>query len=40
VSELEAFLNDIVPELSRQYRGKAQYPNSYARGQDFPLGVE
>ena len=40
VKELEAFLNDIVPELSRQYRGKAQYPNSYARGQDFPLGVK
>ncbi|MDQ3753635.1 MAG: caspase family protein, partial [Acidobacteriota bacterium] len=40
VKELEAYLNDIVPELSKRYRGKAQYPNSYARGQDFPLGVK
>ena len=40
VKELEAFLNDAVPELTKQYRGKAQYPNSYARGQDFPLGIK
>lgn len=39
VKELEAYLNDTVPELTKQYRGTAQYPNSYARGQDFPLGV-
>jgi uncharacterized caspase-like protein len=39
VKELEAYLNDKVPELTRKYRGSAQYPNSYARGQDFPLGV-
>jgi hypothetical protein len=39
VKELEAYLNDKVPELTKKYRGSAQYPNSYARGQDFPLGV-
>lgn len=39
VKELEAFLNDRVPELTKKYRGTAQYPNSYARGQDFPIGV-
>ena len=39
VKELEAYLNDKVPELTRKYRGTAQYPNSFARGQDFPLGV-
>lgn len=40
VKELEAFLNDLVPELTRQYRGTPQFPNSYSRGQDFPLGVK
>ncbi|HEY6950835.1 MAG TPA: caspase family protein, partial [Bacteroidota bacterium] len=39
VKELEAYLNDRVPELTKKYRGTAQYPNSFARGQDFPLGV-
>ena len=40
VKELEAFLNDTVPEITRQYRGTPQFPNSYSRGQDFPLGVK
>jgi uncharacterized caspase-like protein len=40
VKELEAFLNDVVPEITRQYRGTPQFPNSYSRGQDFPLGVK
>ena len=39
VKELEAYLNDRVPELTKQYRGAAQHPNSYSRGQDFPLTV-
>ncbi|MFH0992132.1 MAG: caspase family protein [bacterium] len=39
VKELEAYLNDQVPELTKKYRGTAQYPNSYARGQDFPLAI-
>lgn len=39
VKELEAYVNDHVPELTKRYRGTAQYPNSYARGQDFPIGV-
>lgn len=40
VKELEAYLNDRIPELTKQYRGSAQYPNSFARGQDFPLCVK
>ncbi len=40
VKHLEAFLNDEVPELTRKYRGSAQYPNSWARGQDFPLVLQ
>jgi uncharacterized caspase-like protein len=40
VGEIVAFINDRVPELTKQYRGKAQYPNAWTRGQDFPLGVK
>jgi WD40 repeat protein len=39
VKELEAYLNDRIPELTKKYRGSAQYPNSYSRGQDFPVTV-
>jgi hypothetical protein len=39
VKEVESYLNDAVPVLSEKLIGVAQYPNSYSRGQDFPLGV-
>ncbi len=39
INELRAFLDDRVPELTKQYRGEAQYPTSYSRGQDFPVGI-
>lgn len=39
VKELEAYVNDAVPELTLKHKGTAQYPNSYSRGQDFPIGV-
>ncbi len=40
VKELETYLNGKVPELIRQYGGKAQNPNSFARGRDFSLGIK
>jgi uncharacterized caspase-like protein len=40
VKELEAYINDQVPELTKQYRGKRQDPNSRTRGQDFPIAVK
>lgn len=39
VKEIELWLNERVPELSEKYSGAAQYPNSFARGQDFPIGL-
>ena len=39
VEELEATLNDAVPELTRRSRGGSQYPSSFARGQDFPIAL-
>ncbi|MFH0992128.1 MAG: caspase family protein [bacterium] len=40
VKEIEAYLNEMVPELTAQYRGSTQYPTSYSKGQDFPLVVK
>lgn len=37
VNELSAYIQAVVPELTRKYRGKPQYPNVYMRGQDFPI---
>ncbi|MCK6547519.1 caspase family protein [Myxococcota bacterium] len=39
VKELEAYLNATVPELTQKHRGTRQYPTSFSRGQDFPLGT-
>jgi len=39
IKEIEAYINDRVPELTQQFRGAAQYPNSYTIGHDFPLAV-
>lgn len=39
VKELEAYINDQVPELTKLYRGKRQDPNSWTRGQDFPISI-
>jgi len=37
VQELSTYLQDQVPVYSTQYRGSAQYPNTYGYGQDFPI---
>jgi len=39
VNKLNTYLNDEVPALTKKYGVEAQYPTSYASGQDFPLGV-
>ncbi len=39
VSELKAFLEDRLPELTAKYKGTAQYPTGYSRGQDFPIVI-
>ena len=40
VYELKAYLDDQVPDLTKHYKGQAQYPNTFSRGQDFPLIVQ
>ena len=39
IKEIEAYISDRVPELTQQFRGTAQYPNSYTIGHDFPLAM-
>ncbi len=39
VREMDAYLNDKVPELTEKYRGKKQYPNSGTTGNDFPVVI-
>lgn len=40
VKELEAYINDQIPELTNAMRGARQYPVSYSIGQDFPLVIK
>ncbi len=40
IYELKSYLDDQVPEFSRKYKGKMQFPHTFSRGQDFPIVVE
>lgn len=37
VKELESWVNDRVPSLSQQHKGSIQFPQSWSKGQDFPI---
>ena len=37
IYELKAYLNDQVPELSREHKGSTQWPYTFSIGHDFPL---
>ena len=37
--ELKSYLDDQVPEISMEYKGKPQYPYTFSKGNDFPLRV-
>ncbi len=39
VKELNAYLNNEMPELSTKYKGTAQYPSSFGFGMDFPIVI-
>jgi WD40 repeat protein len=39
VNELKFYMEDRVPELTKKYGGKTQYPTGYITGNDFPLVV-
>lgn len=37
VSELKIYMEERVPDLTKQYGGTAQYPTGYMAGSDFPI---
>lgn len=37
VNELKIYMEERVPELTKKYGGKTQYPTGYITGNDFPL---
>jgi WD40 repeat protein len=39
VNELKFFMEERVPELTKQYGGQAQYPTGYITGNDFPIAI-
>lgn len=39
VNLLKSCVEEMVPELTKKYKGESQYPTGYGFGQDFPLGV-
>ena len=39
VNELKLYMEERVPELTKQYGGKAQYPTGYITGNDFPISI-
>ncbi|HLZ17777.1 MAG TPA: caspase family protein, partial [Cyclobacteriaceae bacterium] len=40
VNEIKFYMEDRVPELTKQYGGQAQYPTGYIHGNDFPIAVK
>ncbi len=39
VNELKFYMEERVPELTKQYGGQSQYPTGYIHGNDFPISV-
>jgi uncharacterized caspase-like protein len=39
VSEIKLYMDERVPELTKQFGGKAQYPTAFITGNDFPIAV-
>ena len=39
VNELKLYMEERVPELTKQYGGQAQYPTGYITGSDFPISI-
>ncbi|MGA2642100.1 MAG: caspase family protein, partial [Spirochaetia bacterium] len=38
-NSLRLWVDDAVPELSKEYNGSEQFPTTFMFGQDFPLGL-
>jgi len=39
VIELKTYMDQRVPELTKQYGGESQYPTGFINGSDFPITI-
>jgi hypothetical protein len=39
IYELKSYIENMVPEYSQKFKGQVQYPYTFSKGQDFPVGV-
>jgi len=39
IYELKSYIESVVPEYSQKFRGQVQYPYTFSKGQDFPVGL-
>jgi WD40 repeat protein len=39
VNEIKLYMEERVPDLTKEYGGQAQYPTGYITGNDFPISV-
>jgi len=40
IYELKSYIDDQMPEMTRQLKGKPQYPFTFSRGHDFPVCID
>lgn len=40
VGALKSYVEAVLPELTKKYTGRAQFPTGFIFGQDFPIGVK
>ncbi|MBL6446279.1 caspase family protein [Fulvivirga sp. 29W222] len=40
IYELKSYLDNQVPEYSRKFKGKMQFPYTFSRGHDFPIVIK
>lgn len=39
INEIKAYVESMLPEVTKTYKGRPQYPASYGVGQDFPIAL-
>ncbi len=40
VARIKEYIDDYVPQYTKQYQGEAQWPTTFMFGMDFPIGVK
>jgi hypothetical protein len=39
INEIKAYVESMLPEVTKEHKGRPQYPASYGYGQDFPIAL-